>query len=191
MASSNERTLTLLLALSGALASSGCVVTVNGGDDETGGDGDSASETASESGTESSGSGDGDAGDGDSTSGDGDSGDGDGDSGDGDGGTTAGDGDGDSPCQAWAEAYVPCLDQGPTVEEAAQECEDYLDYGYLYGEACGAALADFYACLSTLDCAAMESITGCETELADYELACGEAGDGDGDGDSMPNPTGG
>jgi len=62
-------------------------------------------------------------------------------------------------CEAYGAKYDECLGDG---EGEASYCQLQVNiYGQEYGQECGQAVEDYYACLSELDCADFEDETGC------------------------------
>jgi hypothetical protein len=77
------------------------------------------------------------------------------------GGTYGGDtyGGGALPpvCIAFANHYVECVPQAMGAEpEIAGYCGEDLQYAGLFGPECGAALEDFYSCMSAVPCQALQ-----------------------------------
>lgn len=74
-------------------------------------------------------------------------------------------------CGAYGAAYEAC--DGPD-EGADIYCQQEIN-GYTsdYGEECGQAVDDYFACLSALDCADLLDETGCEKEETTIDDLCG------------------
>ena len=87
-----------------------------------------------------------------------------------DGGTT-----GDVPelCETYAQHYAECFPDRDAGIVAAY-CAMYFGYAEYYGAACMGAMEDVYACLSALDCAALQSEDTpiCEAEYDAVTKAC-------------------
>ncbi|MEZ4452906.1 MAG: hypothetical protein R3B09_25835 [Nannocystaceae bacterium] len=77
-------------------------------------------------------------------------------------------------CTAWATKYVECNMYRPDmIPMVASYCQLNIDGSTReYGEACGTALEEFYACLAALDCAEFDGDNPCPTENAAVEAQC-------------------
>lgn len=82
-------------------------------------------------------------------------------------------------CTAWGEKYVECFyNRGDAAYEAAF-CQDIAtSLIYSYGEECGQAYEDLYACLGNADCAEIDAETVCAAEDAAYMAICTGSCDG-------------
>jgi hypothetical protein len=103
------------------------------------------------------------------------------------GGTT---GDVPEVCETYAQHYAECF-PGDDAGVAAQYCATYFGYAEYYGAACIGAMEDVYACLTMLDCAALQSEDTpiCEAEYDAVTKACPweddtTGGSGSGEGES-------
>jgi hypothetical protein len=86
------------------------------------------------------------------------------------GGTT---GDVPEVCDVYAQHYSECFpDRDAGL--VAEYCTMYFGYAADYGAACVGAMEDVYACLSALDCAALQSEDApiCEAEYDAVTTAC-------------------
>ncbi len=73
-------------------------------------------------------------------------------------------------CAAYGAKYEEC--DGPD-EDVDIYCQQEINtYGNEYGEACGQAVDDYFACLSALDCADLLDENGCEKEEMIAEGLC-------------------
>ncbi len=73
-------------------------------------------------------------------------------------------------CAAYGAKYEEC--DGPD-EDVDIYCQQEINtYGNEYGEACGQAVDDYFACLSALDCADLLDESGCEKEETIAEDLC-------------------
>ncbi len=74
-------------------------------------------------------------------------------------------------CAAYGAAYEAC--DGPD-EASDVYCQQEINgYTSEYGEECGQAVDDYFACLSALDCADLLDETGCEKEETLIDDLCG------------------
>ena len=77
-------------------------------------------------------------------------------------------------CLAYASHIVECVPRYARYQVyLAQYCESYKAYGLTEdGPACADAIEAYFACLSTIDCAAIAMDDGCPAEAAAIEAAC-------------------
>ena len=54
-------------------------------------------------------------------------------------------------------------------------CQYDLEYAAMAGGACGSAIEELWACLSTLSCEQLQAKTVCDTQVMAIETACGSA----------------
>ena len=74
-------------------------------------------------------------------------------------------------CLAFEEKYVECFEEGEG--SLAKECQKEINGGLEeYGESCGQAYEDYYACFSALECAEYEDPDVCAKQEAAVEEAC-------------------
>jgi hypothetical protein len=76
-------------------------------------------------------------------------------------------------CETYAQHYAECFPDND-VGLVEQYCATYFGYAEYYGAACIGAMEDVYACLSALDCAALQSEDTpiCEAEYDAVTKAC-------------------
>ncbi|HFE44826.1 MAG TPA: hypothetical protein ENJ18_04920 [Nannocystis exedens] len=74
-------------------------------------------------------------------------------------------------CQALGARYTECeimVEDPPEVN-----CQLEINNGTEdFGEACGQATEDYFACLTALDCADLESEQGCAKEITTMNMLC-------------------
>lgn len=74
-------------------------------------------------------------------------------------------------CLAYEVKYIECL--GDMGENPAEYCQVSINGGLAeYGEACGQAHEDLFACLTALDCADFESREACAEQKTAIDEAC-------------------
>ena len=81
---------------------------------------------------------------------------------------------GDDPCPAIAQLYADCVPDYTYASEI-EFCQDALAEAQAISPACGAAHAEYVACLSTLDCATLLDPAvplECAIQAAARDLAC-------------------
>ena len=72
-------------------------------------------------------------------------------------------------CEALSNKYTECMLDG----QSATYCQKNINtYAKEYGEECGQAADDYYACLSTLECVDLDMQNGCEDESSAMEMLC-------------------
>ncbi|MCY0988786.1 hypothetical protein OV203_16745 [Nannocystis sp. ILAH1] len=76
-------------------------------------------------------------------------------------------------CVAYAAKEAECYDQ-PEPSYAAGACQAYINNQiYDLGPACGAALEEYFACLTALPCPEFEMGSGCDVQEAKIVTDCG------------------